>query len=85
MKFYQQSGKLYMKTGDYKKAIESFMQINEFGKKMNDLDWQQTAYKNLDSIYLQTGDYKQASLYATKYYQVKDSLDKLGKKTLVCY
>ena len=56
------------------------MQVNEFGKKMNNLNWQKSACKNLDSIYQGMGDYKQASLYATQYYMVKDSLDKLGKE-----
>lgn len=76
---YLQMGKLFAKTGESARAMESFSKAKEIGERNGLLEVVMVAASRLDTIYRQKGDYKSASLYNGIYYQYKDSIEKEKK------
>jgi tetratricopeptide (TPR) repeat protein len=78
--FFNQYAKYQFKAKNYDQAITLLNDANTIAKQMNDLEWQQLIYKQLDSAYQLKGDYKTAMQYAGISQQLKDTLTLLGRE-----
>ncbi|MBL0267473.1 MAG: tetratricopeptide repeat protein [Chitinophagaceae bacterium] len=76
---YLQMGKLFAKTGESARAIESYTKAKEMGERNGILEVVREAASHMDTIYRLKGDYRSASLYNGIYYQYKDSIEKEKK------
>lgn len=80
MEFYRQLAGFYKKTGENDKAIAYYLQTKQLAEKNGNLDYVESAAKNLDSLYERTAQYKLASEYNGIYYLYKDSIEKINKE-----
>ncbi|RZM18533.1 MAG: tetratricopeptide repeat protein, partial [Pedobacter sp.] len=71
----------YLKRkGDYRQAINLFLQADTLAKSNGQLDKLIEINKNLDTLYTNLGDYRQAKFHSSAYYQYKDSFQTLNKE-----
>jgi len=78
--FYYQLGRMYKLSGNNGMAIENFLKAKDVADKVADPERIKLAAKELDTLYQNKGDFRQSKLFASMYYQYKDSIDKLGKE-----
>jgi hypothetical protein len=69
---------LYSKTGNPRKSLEYWMKGKTIADERGDLDLQKTAAQNMDSLYQKLGDFRSAYQCRTRYYTLKDSIEKLS-------
>jgi len=77
---YLQMGKLFTKTGETEKAINSYLKAKEIGEKNGFLELTMTAAGYLDTLYETRGDFRTANLYNSMYYRFRDSIEKMNKE-----
>lgn len=78
--FFNHYAKYQFKAKNYDGAISLLNEAATTAKQMNDLDWQQVVYHQLDSAYQLKGDYKSALHFASLSQHLKDTLQQLGKE-----
>lgn len=78
--FFDHYAKYQFKAKNYDEAIKLLNEASATAKQMNDLEWQEKIYKELDSAYQLKGDYKMALHYSNSAQRLKDTLELLGKE-----
>jgi tetratricopeptide (TPR) repeat protein len=78
--YYASLGSLYSKTGEYDKAIETYLKVKEISDRTGTLETAEKASKHLDTLYNKTGNFQMASRYNSIYYQLKDSIETINKQ-----
>ncbi len=78
--FFNHYAKYQFKAKKYDAAINLLTEASNTAKQMNDLEWQQIVYHQLDSAYQLKGDYKSALHFASLSQHLKDTLQQLGKE-----
>lgn len=78
--FFNHYAKFQLRAGRYDKAIGLLTEASNTAKAMNDIEWQQTIYHQLDSAYQLKGDFKAALHFAGLSQNLKDTLQQLGKE-----
>jgi hypothetical protein len=78
--FFDHYAKYQFMAKNYDEAIRLLNNASATAKQMNDLEWQEKIYKELDSAYQLKGDYKTALFYANTAQHLKDTLQLLGKE-----
>lgn len=77
--FLAQMATFYNKSGNYKMAIDHYIQVKEISERNGWLDFVEKASKHLDSLYRKTGNIEEAGRYNAIYYQFKDSIENLKR------
>ena len=75
--FLAQLATFYNKSGNYKMAIDHYLQVMQLSERNGWLENVEKSAKHLDSIYRKTGDLEEAGKYNTIYYKYKDSIKTL--------
>lgn len=78
--FFTHYAKYHFKAKNYDGAVAVLNEAGTTAKQMNDLEWQQVVYHQLDSAYQLKGDYKSALHFAGLSQHLKDTLQQLGKE-----
>jgi len=78
--FFTHYAKYQFKAKNYDGAISLLTEASNTAKQMNDLEWQQIVYHQLDSAHQLKGDYKSALHFAGLSQHLKDTLQQLGKE-----
>lgn len=78
--FFNHYAKYQLKAGRYDQAITLLTEASNTAKAMNDMEWQQKIYHQLDSAYQLKGDFKTALQFAGLSQNLKDTLQLLGKE-----
>jgi len=76
--FYNNVGTYYKKKKDYKNALVYYNRVHSMSTETGDLEIMKQVNQNLDTVYQRIGDYQRAYLHQSKYYQLKDSVEKLS-------
>lgn len=77
--FLAQMATYYNKSGNYKLAIDHFLQVKEISERNGWLDFVEKSARHLDSLYRKTGNLEEAGKYNALYYQYKDSIETLKR------
>ncbi|HEU4472270.1 MAG TPA: tetratricopeptide repeat protein [Flavisolibacter sp.] len=78
--FYYQFADFQSRSGNTEKAIDYFNRSMMLAQQTGDLESQEMIAKEMDSVYAKAGDFKQSAHYKGVYYQLRDSLQKLGQE-----
>lgn len=78
--FLAQMANYYEKSGDHRKAIDSYMKVKEISEKNGWLENVEKAAKHLDTLFRRTGNLQEAGKYNALYYQFKDSIETLRRE-----
>jgi len=78
--FIAQLATYYNKSGNYKMAIEQYLQVKELSERNGWLENVEKAAKYLDTLYRKTGNLQESGKYNALYYQYKDSIKTLKRE-----
>jgi tetratricopeptide (TPR) repeat protein len=78
--FLAQLATYYNKSGNYKTAIEHYLQVKELSERNGWLENVEKAAKYLDTLYRKTGNFEEAGKYNALFYQYKDSIKTLKRE-----
>ena len=75
--FLAQLATYYNKSGNYKMAIDQYLQVKQLSEQNGWLENVEKAAKYLDTLYQKTGNPEEAARFNTIYYKYKDSIKTL--------
>jgi tetratricopeptide (TPR) repeat protein len=78
--YFYQLARFYRRSGDRRRAIETYGQVYEMALKGGLLDMVRNSAGELDTLYRQAGDPETANRYAAVYYRYKDSIENQKRK-----
>ncbi len=78
--FLAQLATYYNKSGNYKMAIEHYLQVKDLSERNGWLENVEKAAKYLDTLYRKTGNLQESGKYNALYYQYKDSIKTLKRE-----
>jgi tetratricopeptide (TPR) repeat protein len=78
--FLAQLASFYNKSGNYKMAIDHYLQVKELSERNGWLENVEKASKYLDTLYRKTGNLQESGKYNAIYYQYKDSIKTLKRE-----
>jgi tetratricopeptide (TPR) repeat protein len=78
--FLAQLATYYNKSGNYKMAIEHYLQVKAISERNGWLENVEKAAKHLDTLYQRTGEQREAGKYNALYYQYRDSIKTLKQE-----
>ena len=77
---FMNQGTYFKRKGEYQKAINLLLKVNELAEKTGHLEASMDVNKNLDTLYSKIGNYEQSKFYAAQYYLYKDSIQTINKE-----